>query len=261
MHRSGTSAVTGVLERLGCFVGAADSLMPAAPDNPRGFGERQDVFQLHEEVLGWLSAEWNTTGDLRLEDLSPTRRNEFETRARSILEELEPQRPWVLKDPRLCLLLPLWRPLLAEFTGVVVYRNPLQVAQSLKRRNGIPLAVGLALWEQHNLELIRHARRYPLVLVGFETLLKDPADTVQRLYEQLAHRPGHGLRPPREEEIRGFIDPTLSDSGADASASDHEVEPSQSALLSALQTGEILHQTWRPARGRSDDPSQGSPRS
>ena len=39
MHRSGTSAVTGVLERMGCRLGPEAVRMPAQPDNPRGFGE------------------------------------------------------------------------------------------------------------------------------------------------------------------------------------------------------------------------------
>jgi hypothetical protein len=41
MHRSGTSALTGMLHHLGVALG--EHLMPASADNPRGYWEHSDV--------------------------------------------------------------------------------------------------------------------------------------------------------------------------------------------------------------------------
>ena len=49
MHRSGTSAVTRVLNLLGAELG--DDLMPAGSDNPGGFWEYRGVVELHERLL------------------------------------------------------------------------------------------------------------------------------------------------------------------------------------------------------------------
>ena len=43
MHRSGTSAVAGVLHGAGLFSARPEEVMPAAVENPAGFGERRDV--------------------------------------------------------------------------------------------------------------------------------------------------------------------------------------------------------------------------
>ncbi len=50
MHRSGTSALTGVCRLLGLELGGP--LVPPSPgDNDRGFWERQDIVDLNEAVL------------------------------------------------------------------------------------------------------------------------------------------------------------------------------------------------------------------
>ena len=59
MHRSGTSALTAVLGRLGFFVGESQELMPAKSDNPRGFWERQKVSDLHHAILAGRGASWD----------------------------------------------------------------------------------------------------------------------------------------------------------------------------------------------------------
>ena len=54
MHRSGTSALTGMLHRLGVALG--EHLMPATNDNPRGYWEHADIVKVHERLmaaLGW----------------------------------------------------------------------------------------------------------------------------------------------------------------------------------------------------------------
>ena len=59
--------------------------------------------------------------------------------------------PSVWKDPRICLLLPYWRAVLqAPMAAVLVWRAPLAVARSLRRRDGTPLPYGVALWERYN---------------------------------------------------------------------------------------------------------------
>ena len=53
MHRTGTSAVSGVLAKLG--VQAPRSLMPATQDNPKGYWESRQLWALHEKVLQQFS--------------------------------------------------------------------------------------------------------------------------------------------------------------------------------------------------------------
>ena len=85
---------------------------------------------------------------------------------------------FVLKDPRICRLLPFWIDSLGEFGAepfiVTPVRNPLDVAMSIEVRNGIDRSIGLLLWLRHHLDgevTTRHLRR---VYVRYERLISEP---------------------------------------------------------------------------------------
>ncbi len=175
MHRSGTSAVAGVLRLLGVELG--DRLMPAQPDNPVGFFEHRDLSELHDQLLEMLGRAWHDVrpldvalADGRVERLRMAIRN-------VICRDLSSAPVWAVKDPRLCRLLPLWRQIIGELPCapgfVLVVRNPIEVAGSLSRRNGFPAAKSLLLWLRHNLEAEYHSRGWPRVIVRYDELLGD----------------------------------------------------------------------------------------
>src|ERR1700690_93442 len=57
MHRSGTSALTGMLHHLGVALGSR--LMAASPDNPRGYWEHSDIVATHERLMAALGWGWD----------------------------------------------------------------------------------------------------------------------------------------------------------------------------------------------------------
>ena len=57
MHRSGTSALTRVLNLLGASLG--DDLMPPGDDNPLGFWEHLGIVSVHEALLVALERRWD----------------------------------------------------------------------------------------------------------------------------------------------------------------------------------------------------------
>ena len=57
MHRSGTSAVTRVIDALGAPAGR--SLLPALPENPQGFWEVAPLMDLNDELLEHLGGSWD----------------------------------------------------------------------------------------------------------------------------------------------------------------------------------------------------------
>ena len=60
MHRSGTSAVANVLRSAGVFGWDDEDAMAASPENPDGYGERRDVMELNEQLLGVLGWGWDS---------------------------------------------------------------------------------------------------------------------------------------------------------------------------------------------------------
>jgi hypothetical protein len=57
MHRSGTSALAGMLHHLGVELG--DRLMQASPDNPRGYWEHRDIVAVNHKLMAELGCSWD----------------------------------------------------------------------------------------------------------------------------------------------------------------------------------------------------------
>ena len=177
MHRSGTSAVAGFLAKAGFFAGEAADLLEAAEDNPKGFFERADVNALNDNFLAELDGAWDRPPgrELILEQAADWR-PQVEEVLSSLAEEAA-GRPLVLKDPRISLLLPAWLPALDQgrFVIVLVDRSPMDVALSVRKRDGRPLYVALAIWQLYCTELLEGLAGRRVLLVRYEDFVEDPA--------------------------------------------------------------------------------------
>jgi glycosyltransferase involved in cell wall biosynthesis len=244
MHRSGTSAVARLLNMMGAYFAPERMELPVNQANPKGYWERRDVVNLNEEIFKALDISWDRLAAFTPKSINSEIVQRFQPYAAEIVLGLDAQRPWMLKDPRLCLLLPLWMPLLEVPVCVFVYRSPIQVAQSLAKRENFSLRLGMALWEKYNLCALENANPLQRILINYETLMQHPVATVKKLYEQLQQLEVQGLRLPSEKEIRTFLEPTLFHAQGDDSLQNAYITPQQAQLFNALQDGSIL--TMKP---------------
>jgi hypothetical protein len=240
MHRAGTSVLTHLLSRMGCHAGTPESLKPGDAANERGYWERWDAWALNEQILAAAGASWREVADLDLGSLAEDVRGRFEAHARDLVAELDEHRPWVLKDPRLSLLLPLWRPALSAPVFVLAHRDPLETARSLLARDGLPLAVGIALWEVHTLAALRHSLGAPRLCVSHHRLLSDPRSVAAGLAADLeAFAPG-ALRTLDADELAEVVASELHHQSAHPQEHAAYLNGSQQALLRALDDGTAL---------------------
>ena len=139
MHRSGTSLVTNCFQLFGYELG--QTLMEPNEDNPKGFFEDLDVVRINDELLIENGSSWDAPIFLEQKSLSWPQ-YQMDAALEIIEGKLDRFPRLAIKDPRTCLLLPFWREV-AERLGVslklcLVYRNPLDIAASIERRNGLP---------------------------------------------------------------------------------------------------------------------------
>ncbi len=247
MHRSGTSAVARLLNMMGAYFAPPELAMPANEDNEKGYWERWDVFGLHEDMLRELGWAWDRISRFDARRLvEPDFVAKFRPQAERILLDLDARRPWMLKDPRINLLLPFWKPLLEAPVCVHVHRSPIQVAQSLHKREGFPLSLGLALWEQYSLLGLAHSEAIPRLLVSYHDLMTQPVETLQRLHAQLMELQVQGLRLPSAREIEAFIEPRLYHQQGDRVFQSGYANTQQAWLDQAFTTGDVLFLTPLP---------------
>lgn len=239
MHRTGTSALTGLIGLLGFHVGREQELIPPKPDNPRGFWERREISDLHHAILAELGASWDAPLGVKLERLSEETRRNFARRVGEEVEAMDRHSPWVLKDPLLCLLFPLWRELLEEPVAILIHRSPLQVAESLRQRNALPPAVGIALWELYSLSALEQTRDMPRLLVQQRRLMEQPVVVAEEVASFLGGL-GAKLQPIPRLEIERFIDPGLIRAERGTAELRPYLNPARERLVAALETGDAL---------------------
>ncbi len=207
--RSGSSVLTRLVNMSGASVGPREELMKANAQNPKGFWEDERVVALNNALLKAQGCGWNQVGKLTPEAITPEAFPAEAERARGIIRDLDVSRPWVLKDPRMCLLLPFWKPLLAAPVFVIIHRAPLEVAHSLRTHHEMPLACGLALWDYYMRTILRHTSGQRRALVSYGGLMADPVGVMAGLLERLRGWGVQGLGMPETGAITEFVDPAL----------------------------------------------------
>ncbi|EQD49639.1 Uncharacterized conserved protein UCP029407 [mine drainage metagenome] len=224
MHRSGTSAVTGVFAHLGAALGG--HLIPAADDNPKGFFEHADIVAMHQNLLQGLGSDWDDTAPLPDDWLTSQAARTAAAKICEILRrDFAEANPAFIKDPRICRLVPLWREVLQDegfrLKVVLVVRDGFEVAASLVERDGLRPTEAACLWLRHELEAEAATRGDPRVVVSYTAILHDWRSEVERIAVAL------NLKWPRSlsdagSEIDEFLDSGLRHHRQDAESESGE---------------------------------------
>lgn len=228
--------MTRLINLLGAYVGGEDAALTVADDNPKGFWERKDTVASNDAILASAGCTWDQLASWSFRPVRDEWAAEDTREAMSTaIGDLDAHKPWVLKDPRLCLTLPFWRPLLEHPVVVVVARNPADVATSLRARNGISLAHALAIFEYSAVGVLVNARGLPTVRVSYDEALADPVETVARLKRDLEACGVTGLHDADPAAVTSFVDASLHRSKPDRDALDGMLSPRLVAIDAALR--------------------------
>ena len=211
MHRSGTSALARMLNLLGVDLGG--NLIEAQPGvNEKGFWEHAEVVEINETLLSRLNSCWYDIRPLPASWWLDARLDDLKDRARAFLATAFSLEVSVIKDPRLCLLLPFWRQV-AEAGGwspvaVLANRQPYEVTASLCKRDPLDDSTAKLLWLRyfHDAEILSRGMRR--CMVDYQQLLRDWRTVAQTISEALEIQWPLDLQQV-ESEIDKEIDPGL----------------------------------------------------
>jgi hypothetical protein len=186
--------------------------MPPQPYNPLGFWESVALANFHDSLLRVGGSRWDAWTPFN-SDAPGVVDGRFRGEWLQLLEEEFGRAPlFVVKDPRICRLLPFWRRNLAEsdiaLAPILAVRNPFEVAQSLAVRNGFGMEHGLLLWLRHVLDAEHETRATKRSVVSYQHLLANWKCVVDKIAEETEvrwpERPGDV-----EREISAFLRPDL----------------------------------------------------
>ena len=232
MHRSGTSAVTRLINLMGLAAPRPDDLVPASAKNPTGYWESMSLVAFNTRVLGAMGSDMRCP--LRLEPgwEEDSRLDDLRTQAVAAVHRTFPSTPWVWKDPRNCLAYAFWRETLdVRHVAVVVHRNPLEIAAStIRQRSDESKIYLLALWERYLRQALEQVAGMPVRVADYQSVLADPVIWCQATSTFL------GASRPRDEDVLAFVDPGLRHTAysADDFLNDPDVSDPQRALFTTL---------------------------
>ena len=235
MHRSGTSALARLLNLMGVHFGGENVGTGRNPENEKGFWERRDVRQLNDTVLFNAGCDWDHLSTFDVNAIPEETKVAYREAAADIVLNMDAHRPWFIKEPRCCVLFPIWRDALEAPICIHIDRNPLEVAHSLKVRNRIPIRAGLALWEFYTTRALEASTGLPRIFTSYEELLQDPSAGVGRLHAALAEIGVPGLRLPQEIELSSYLNPELHKQRKSRTALRATATASQLALYGLLK--------------------------
>lgn len=182
MHRSGTSAVSRMLNLLGFELGPAGELIPPHATNPRGFWEHRGLVDVDEQILARLGGTWHEPPAFPHGWAASPALEDLRARARDLIDrDFTGVAAWSWKDPRACLTLPFWQQVLPPMRYVLPVRNPLDVARSLQARDGFTLDKGGDLWLRHVTASLRHTAGQKRLVVFYGDVVADPEATAASL--------------------------------------------------------------------------------
>ncbi len=209
MHRSGTSALTGCLNKLGLTIGK--KIIPPSFDNKKGFFENRLICNLNDTILNYFGISWASVKALPENWIEDDKIPDFLETAYSIIKnEFEEYEDIILiKDPRISLLLPFWCKVVDIFEGIpkviISLRNPEKIVSSLKTRNHIPKNKAYILWYNYISNAERYSRDIERFFIDFNELRTKPIEVLSKCCKHFALDLEKNIAI-QEKAISNFID-------------------------------------------------------
>jgi len=99
----------------------------------------------------------------------------------------------VWKDARFSITLPVWKKYINPIC-ILLWRHPVEAANSLQRMTSIPVKAGLNLWSCYNRSAVEVSEGLPRIIVSHQDLISKPASVAENLFDFLSKNgiPIHG---------------------------------------------------------------------
>jgi hypothetical protein len=188
MHRSGTSSAAGALVHLGAA--PPKHLIAPTADNAKGYCESRVIMDLNDSILAAGGSDWKDWRKFDLDKIDALNADALHTRAKAALAgEFGDAGLAVMKDPRMCRLMPFWSRVFEEAKwsarALLPIRSPLEVSWSLHRRDGLSPAYGCLLWLRHVLDAEAETRGMARAVLDWRQLLGNGREALAQASEHL----------------------------------------------------------------------------
>lgn len=189
MHRSGTSALSGLLHS--CGYALPQNLATADKNNQKGYFESREFWGINDDIFAELGTRWDDWNTAPIDTLNADRRSHYRNRMQTVLQQefTDAASHVLIKDPRMCRLLPLWLDALQELGWsvniVLTCRHPNEVASSLQRRDGLSPGFSFLMWLHYVLEAERSSRGLTRCFSSYDQVMAMGLTLIPEIHKRL----------------------------------------------------------------------------
>jgi hypothetical protein len=198
MHRSGTSVFTGILNKMGLPLG--ENLMKPTKDNPKGYFENMDFYHFNEMVLRECNSSWYDVSNLTEEKIL---KEEYKNILKSIIKKYNNYDIFGVKDPRICVLLPLYEKVCGELgikiEYVLITRDKESIINSINKRDGYSKEIVSKLIDSY---LTIPFEKKTTLKLSYEDIIDNPNTTIKIILDSLPYLQNN-------DDVYNFIDKNL----------------------------------------------------
>jgi len=186
------------------------------------------------------------------ESFTSSRLDPLRLKARLLIERFDSASVWGWKDPRNSLTLPFWQQLFPKLKTLIMVRNPLEVAHSMRKRNGSSYSFGLRLWEIYNRRLIEAVNGDERLVTHYDLFFQDPEFELRRIADFIGLsdaqvRSAAALVTTRRRHIHFTIEQLI-----DARVSEEVIELYRGLLAEVLSRKANKGHVAKASAGRED---------
>ena len=243
--RSGTSATTGLLVKLGLAPPQPGDLIPATSSNELGHWESRRLIRFNHLLLRGIGcspygppepvASWRELPGFEA----------MKAKANTWIPSTFAGGTVALKDPRMCLTLAFSREVLPPpMAAILVIRDPLRNARSVEARDEIAMTLGLAVWDRYVRSSVLGLEGVPTLVVEFDSMLAKPRQANAEIVDFLRYL-GIDVQPEAEKSASDWLNASLRHQ-TDRVDEYSELAQVQREMFDQLRALKGVHESWRP---------------
>jgi hypothetical protein len=243
--RSGTSATTGLLVKLGLAPPQPGDLIPATSSNEQGHWESRRLVRFNSLLLRGIGCSPYAPPEPVASWRELPGYEAVKAKANTWIPSTFAGGTVALKDPRMCLTLGFWREVLPPpMAALLVVRNPIRNARSRVARDGVAMTLGLAIWDRYQRSCALGLEGLPTLVVEYDSMLANPRETNAEIVQFLRHLRIE-VTPEAEASASDWLDSSLrhQTDGVDEYDQLATVQREMYDQLCALKG---FHESWQP---------------
>lgn len=181
MHRSGTSMIASILNKLGVSMGKV--MLGKTPSNPLGHFEDKDFYDLNRKILKFAGGNWRNPPK---EENILAQKDKFNKEIVDLIFIKNKEKYWGWKDPRTCLTIKFYLPYLKNPFFIVCHRQKKAVGESLLQRDSIEIQEGIKLWEIYETQIdifFKEFSKLKRLDLYYENVIAETEENVRKIID------------------------------------------------------------------------------